>query len=286
MKKRIFATLISLLLIFACSFALASEQRVFDDAWLFSDEEAAAIEQRIAELRSAYDHDFVVLTADTGVYDTADYADTFYDENGFGTGDGNSGVLFFIDMENRTTHISTTGTMIDIIDDAREEAIFDTQMSYLGEGSFGDAMLASLDMAEEYILEGVADNHSAYDEETGELLDPSEYGSEYGESDISPLTMAIVGLILGSLAGLIAGLITKAIIKGQYAKKYKPSKYDFNSKSSLNLTASDTRVTNKVVTTRRIPRDNDSSRSSSGGSRSGVHRSSSGTRHGGGSRKF
>ena len=290
MKKRFFAILITILLVCSCSPALASEQRVFDQAGLLSGEESAALESRIAELRAAYDHDFAILTADAGVYDTADYADIFYEEQGFGAGDGNSGVLFFVDMENRTTYISTTGTMIDIIDDAREEAIFDAQMDYLGEGAFGDALMASLDMAEEYILDGVAGDHYAYDEETGGLLDPSEYGSEYQEPTVSRLAMAIVGLIFGSLLGLVAGLITRAVIKGSYNKKYKPAKYDFNSKSSLSLTVNDSRITNKAVTTRRIPRE-DTNRSSGGGfsggsSRSGVHRSSSGARHGGGGRKF
>lgn len=288
MKKRVFAAITALALLLCMGIAMADGQRVYDDAGLFSADEAAALEQRIAELRQQHGYDFAVHTADSGVYDTADYADTFYEDMGFGTGEEYSGVLFFIDMQSRTTFISTSGHLINIIDDAREEEIFDAQMDYLSAGDFGGAMLASLDMASQYIADGPVEGYYGYDETTGELLNPSDYGG-YEEPGFS-LARMLGGLAGGLALGLLAGVIARAAISRSYARRYKPVAYDIERNARLNLTASDSNVVNKFVTTRRIPRNNNSGGGGSfgrgGGGGSGVRISSGGRSHGGGGRRF
>lgn len=268
-------------------------QRVFDLAGLFSDEERAELERRVAELRQDIrPYDVAVLTADNGVYDTQDYADRFYEDHGIGTDENRSGVLYFLDMQNRTVWISTAGDLIGIIDDDRENEIFYAQDPYLGSGDWAGAMMAALDKTEEFVKAGVGQGTYIYDEATGEVLDGTQYtdlhDSEYyrRQTIMGILSSTGIGLIFGA----VVGLITRFSIKHRYAKKYQPVAYDWQSNSTLNLTANNSAVTNKFVTTRVIPRNNDSSGSFGGGfgggSGSGIHTSSGGMSHGGGGHKF
>ena len=269
------------------------EQRVFDLAGLFSEEERAQLEQRIADLRqSIRPYDAAVLTADNGVYDTKDYADRFYEDHGIGTDANRSGVLFFLDMQNRTVWISTAGDLIGIISDSREQEIFYEQDYYLGNGDWAGAMMVALDKTEEFVQDGVQDGMFIYDESTGELTENQEQYTDLHDSEYYR-RQAIEGVVgnagMGGVLGGLAGLITRGSIKRKYGKKYEPVRYEWERKSSLNLTANQSTITNKFVTTRVIPRQNDNNGSMGGFGGSGgggIHMSSGGMSHGGGGHKF
>ncbi len=271
--------------------AVDDVKRVFDLAGLFSEEERAALEQRIADLRKTISpYDVAVLTADQGVYDTQDYADRFYEDNGIGTDANRSGVLFFLDMQNRTMWISTAGDLIGIINDSREEEIFYYQDAYLANGDWAGAMMIALEKTEEFVRDGVAAGTHIYDESTGQDIANQEQYTDLHDSEYYR-RQAIAGALrttgFGGVMGVIAGFITRGVIKRNYAKKYKPVSYDWQSKSSLNLTGNQSVVTNKFVTTRVIPRDNNhSSGGGFGGGGGGIHMSSGGMSHGGGGHKF
>ena len=274
---------------------MEAERRVFDLAGLFSEEERAALEERIAELRkSLRPYDMAVLTADNGVYDTQDYADRFYEDHGIGTDENRSGVLFFLDMQNRTVWISTAGDLIGIISDSREEEIFYYQDDYLANGDWAGAMMVALDKTEEFVQDDVQEGMYIYDEATGELIENQEqyvdlHDSEYYRRQTIEGSIMYTGM--GGIFGGLAGLITRGSIKKKYSKKYEAVKYDWQSKSALNLTANQSTVTNKFVTTRVIPRQTNNNGGSmgggfGGGGGGGIHMSSGGMSHGGGGHKF
>ncbi|MBP5793935.1 MAG: TPM domain-containing protein, partial [Spirochaetaceae bacterium] len=75
-----------------------------------------------AEFLDKYNKEAVIVTTSDAQGKSAEaYADDFYDENDFGTGSGKDGVLFLIDMDNRKIHVSTSGSMIDYLEDWRIE---------------------------------------------------------------------------------------------------------------------------------------------------------------------
>ena len=268
-------------------------QRVFDLADLLTDDEEAELQSRIDGLVEQYNQDIGIVTVqDSSVTSTREFADKFYEDSGMGIGDNRTGVLFCIDMYNRETYLTTTGDMIDIIDDQRREEIFDAQMEYLSGGDYLGAFSISLDYTQQFIRMGVADNHMGINGATGETMDPGEYGSTYTpERPKTPAERAASAAMLGGIGGLIgllAGLIAKSSIQKSYARKYVPSEYNWRAKSKLNLRVNDSKLVNKFVTTRVIPRNNDSGPRSGGGghSTSTVHMSSGGMYHGGGGRKF
>ena len=137
MKKLLTAIVISALCLGLCSGALAdgTRQRVFDLADLLTDDEEAELQSRINELVAKDGQDIGIVTVeDESVMSTQEFADEFYENSGMGIGENRTGVLFCIDMYNRETYLTTTGDMIDIIDDQRREEIFDAQMEYLSGG--------------------------------------------------------------------------------------------------------------------------------------------------------
>ncbi len=287
MKRRVLALLLALLLLGCVSFALAAEQRVFDQAGLLSSAEIDLLEERIAQLRETLGVDIVVLTADEGVYDTTDYADVFYENGGFAS----SGVLYFIDMQNRMAWISTSGDMIDYIDDPREETILDDQMTCLADGDYYGAFNVALDWTDTFVTDGVGEGHYAYDEETGDILQPEDYGSNV-EYDYEPqgFHISFGGVLVCLGLGLLAGFIARAIVKYSYNKAYKAVDYAFREKSRLHLTTNTSVLSGQFVTTRVIPRDEGNNGRMGGGGfgggGSGVHISSGGGSHGGGGRSF
>ena len=87
--------------------------RVIDEAELFSDDEEALLKQRIAETTAAYNADIVVVTVpSTGSFSHMDYADDYYDYNGFGVGPEHDGFLLLIcmDSSHRGGWCTVTGT--------------------------------------------------------------------------------------------------------------------------------------------------------------------------------
>ena len=74
--------------------------RVVDTADIFTGEEEAALEARIAEIREEIDRDIVIFT-DVSTYGLSRevYAADFYDFNGYGCGDDREGVCLLICMD-------------------------------------------------------------------------------------------------------------------------------------------------------------------------------------------
>ena len=74
----------------------------------------------IDEAVMQYDMDIViVITDDVKGKSSMDFADDFYDDNGYGIGFDSSGLLFLVNMEDREVWISTAGTAIKVFTDAR-----------------------------------------------------------------------------------------------------------------------------------------------------------------------
>ena len=92
----------------------ASAPRVVDEADLFTDEEEAAILRAIEEKSARGGADIVVVTADKAYgMSHREYAQAFYDYNGYGFGSGRDGILLFICMEpgNRGWWTTATGSL-------------------------------------------------------------------------------------------------------------------------------------------------------------------------------
>jgi len=260
---------------------------VVDDAGLLSDDEIAEIEEKIEEIREKYDMDAVVVTTydvpknaySSSMEETRNWADDFYDDNGYGLGEDRAGILYLIDMRNRVSYVSTAGVMIDYISDDRLEELLDTADAYLYYRRYGDAAMSVLDKLEDILNRGIEEGHFRYDEATGERLT-----GLYNKLTASET----------AAAGVCGGLVTAVIIlivSGKYALRRETYKFNKLTQSRMTLTQDEKTFLRQDVTRVRMPQGGGGGGRSGGGGYhggggSGVHTSSGGFSHGGGGHHF
>lgn len=253
----------------------AQEQRVFDEADLFTPAQEQALEEDVAALRAQMQMDVVIVTAaDAQGKSARAYADDYYDDNGFGVGEDHDGVLLLIDMDNREAYISTCGAMIDLLTDGRIDAILDGVVLRLQEQDYAGAAQAFLARTQSYFEAGAVSGQYQYDTQTGQRSDQSAF----------PMLLRIA--ICAAVAAA-AGGITVWAVKSRYSMKTEAYTYPYRDRSTLSLSVQQDRFLHQTLTSRQIPRE--TSGAGSGGSssrRSSTHRSASGRKHGGGGRKF
>lgn len=266
MKKILLLSVVIVLLvcILAPSAALADGQKVYDNAELFTPEETAMLEETIDAYISVFDSDLAVVTItdDQGKTSMA-YADDFYDQNGF----GKNGMLFLINMDSRDLYISTSGGMIDILNDDRIDRLLDLQYEYVSNEDYYGAVQRSIEQVESYMDAGPVSG---------------QYTQPVSSRNLTADWIAISILIGAGIAGLVVLIIYK-----QYKKEYKTVPYDYRKEAKLVLNTTIDNLIDTHTTSRYIPPpDSSSGYGSSGSGRSSTHSSSSGSTHGGGGRSF
>jgi len=241
---------IAIVIIPSTIIASAAQTRVIDDAKLFSATEKASLEKQISKMQAKYNQDFVIVTTkDTKGKNAQNYADDYYDNNGYGIGSNKSGSLFLIDMGNRKFHISTTGKTINSFTNKnRDKTLTKVTSEMKSADYYGAAQVYLNDM------------------------------SKYIDSSKKKLTPFEAGIAL--LISLAVGGIFIAVIRYKYSFAGPQCAYPLKENSTLNLNVNEDTFLNKTVTSVIIQ----SSNSSGGGS--STHSSSSGSSHGGGGGSF
>ena len=288
MVKKLLLPLLLLMLLLPAS-ALADIQ-VIDNANIIDGEYESRITDVINQIEEEYQVDIVVLTTrdtrtaydqydDAEVYSIArNYADDYFDKNGYGFGENRDGMLYLIDMNNRVSWISSSGAMIEYITDDREEEIFDAASWYMSDGNYGMAVLRAMEQTERFMDDGIINGTVIYDEATGRILKIVKY---------NPLTFFEILIAIAAGAGV--ALIIIFSVRGSYSMKGGAYSYNAAANTECALVRNDELYLRQNVMRRArvtVSSGGPGGRSGSGGSRSGVHRSSSGRSHGGGGRRF
>lgn len=248
----------------------AEKALVFDDAMLFSQEEIISLENEANSLSKYYNMDIVIVTTDDAMAKTTmEYADDFFDYNGFGVGDNYDGILFLIDMDNSEAYISASGIGIKHLTDERIEKILDDVFDNgLSEGDYYGATLGFLRGTEIYLKAGIPSDQYNYPEEPKEKNKITEFD-----------------IIISILGGLGTSGIFFFSTKSKYKMKNPVKPLTFRNNSFVNFRSNEDKLVDSFVSTRIIPKPQNNSGSSSSG-KSTTHSSSSGRSHGGGGRKF
>lgn len=251
---------------FGGAFAAPPEKRVFDQGGFFSPSVIAELEKRTRDFQLQYQLDLVVLTTKKTFGKTSqEYADDFYDDEGFGIGADKSGLLLLIDLDNRQTYISTSGRAIEIFTDYRINRIIDEQLPKLKSGDYYGAFKTAIEAA-------------------AGMIEQDEKGMQASARAV-PMSME-KRLIISVLVGLAMGGLATMLVVFRYRKEYLPVGIADQLKCDMILTQRDDLLAGTSVTSRVI-RKKDSGPSSGGGfGGSSTHQSSSGRTHGGGGRGF
>lgn len=246
----------------------AVKDLVFDEGGLLSSEERVSLEDEANQLSEEYNMDIVITTTnDTGGKSSREYADDYFDYNGFGRGPDYDGILFLIDMDNREAYVSTSGLGIRYLTDQRIEGVLDEVFeSGLVDGDYYGASRGFLRRTRQYLQAGIPSDQYSVDEKEANRL-------------------TIFDMIIGLIGGSATGGLFYGSTRASYKLKNPGNPFSYRNNSIVNVVPGNDQLVDSMVTQRRIPRP-PTGGGSSGGGRSTTHRSSSGRTHGGGGRKF
>lgn len=245
----------------------AELKRVVDRASLFSSEEIVSLENSINDISTRYEMDIVIVTTDdVEGKSSRDYADDFFDYEGYGLGDDNSGILMLINMEDREVYLSTAGSGEKYFNDSRIESILDDVYLHFSDGDYFKVSEAFLSSTERFLESGIPSNQYTVDE-NGNKVESSE--------DIA----GRIGISI--LIALIVSSVVCGIVIFNYRKPRAVVEESYIDRSSIKFIKRSDRFITSHTTSRKIPKNNNSS-----GGASTIHTSSSGNSHGGGGRSF
>ncbi len=278
--KKITFLLIAFILLTTSIPTFAMNSRLNDGADLLTSSEEDLIISTLDTVNQSYGFDLVIVTTnDTDGKSVMEYADDYYDSNGY----GKDGILLLVDMGGREWWISTAGKGIDYFSDSTLDYIGSEMAYYLGGGYYLEAFQCFISLTESYISMGEEGYDTNYDYDYG-------YDSNFGvdsdftyESEYSFGTTLIVSLIAGFIIALIYVSSLKAKLTSVGAQK-EASNYAVN--NSLQIAATSDNFLYRNVSRVPRPKSNSSSHSGRSGGSHSVHRSSSGRSHGGRGGRF
>lgn len=267
-RLSLFALLVCILMVFNPIYVMAEKQLVIDEAGLLTQPQIEELNAKANALSEEYSMDIVITTTnDTGGKSSREYADDYFDYNGFGVGPEYDGILFLIDMDNREAYISTTGIGIKYLTDERIERVLDEVFdSGLVDGDFYGASLGFLNGTERYLEAGIPHNQHTVEEKINKIT--------------------LFDMIIALIGSLVVGGIFVGSVKTSYKLRNPGNPFSYRNNSIVNIANTEDRLVDTFVTHRIIPKPKPSSGGGSSGGRSTTHRSSSGRSHGGGGRKF
>lgn len=265
MKKSIIYLLLAVCMIFSVILpAGASEYYpLFDEPDLLTEGEESELIAKLENICSQKQMEVVVAAFETiGDYTPMEYADDFYDYNGYGYGENRDGLILIIVMDTSDWWISTRGSAIPAFTDAGIDFIGKQIVPYLSDGDYYGAF-------------------NRFAEQCVAFIDQANAGDPYDTHNLPKEAFDKgMALVIALVAGLIIAAIYTAKLKGQLKSvQAQRAAADYVKQNSMNVTES-----RDFFLYRKVNRTEKSSSSSSGGS--STHRSSSGATHGGGGGKF
>lgn len=288
--KRILSLLICGLLVLCLAFTVSAEDGlsiqvtgadastlVVDSADLLTDAEEADLLQLAGEISQRQQCDVVIVTEnDIGFKSPMEYADDYFDNNGYGRGSERSGILLLLSMAERDWWISTRGFAIQAFTDDGIQYLWDKASSQISNGSYAIGFRAYLNAADTML--------SAY-HGTLEERELSNFQDEFNQftgngprQKPSVVKTTLFALAAGFMLAFLPSSTLRAQLKSVRAKynatNYKrPDSMHLDRTRDIYLYAN---TTSRLIETQR----------SSGGGGSSTHISSSGATHGGGGGKF
>jgi uncharacterized protein len=219
----------------------------------------------------------IVITNNTEGKSSMAFADDFYDNNGYGVGSDNTGILLLINMDKRETWISTTGKAIDIFRDTRISDMNSNVKGELSNKEYYEACKIFIKDVKNYANMGIpASTDTSIDTNT----DTSIYtGTVYAETTylqkvfkmIKFFPIYIGALIISIIATIVASLSSKGKVTIN-SQTYEGGSFVLSNTKDDFIREATTMV--KIQS------------SSNNGSKSSTHSGSSGQSHGGGGGSF
>lgn len=257
MKRFVIVFAVFLLLLSLSPAVLANGQTVVDEANLLTPQQEEDLAVYAESIINEYGMDVAIVVVSSLDGKSAQaYADDYFDYNGYGIGDDDSGVLFLLAIDDREYAISTYGKAIDALSDRDIDELLDCVYNEFVSGNYYLGLRTYLDNLE------------------NEFYDYAQSGKP-GKPNYA--SIGIISLAVGAGAG---GIGLAAMRSGMKTAKPQVGARSYLTENSFTLPVN--QDTFLYTRTSRTPIPS----SSSGGGRGSTHTSSSGRSHGGGSRRF
>ena len=236
--------------------------RLMDEADLLTREEEEKLLAELNEISRRQQVDVVVVTVySLGGKSSMEYADDYFDYNGYGQGADRSGVLLLHSPEERDWWISTRGYGITAFTDAGIKYIGEQVTPYLAQGDNFEAYQTFARYCDDFLTRA----------KNG---DPFEGGSHRDKS-LSPVAIPVCIVI----AAGISALVMKSLVAKLKIIHPRQDAMDYVQQGSMEIRENREWFLYRTVTRRARPKEH-----SGGGS--SIHTSSSGATHGGGGGKY
>ena len=255
---------ILMLLCFGRTAFAAGSSRLTDNAGLLSAAQRTELCSKLDEISQRQQFDVVVVTVNSlDGKSPMEYADDWYDYNGWGFGSGKDGALLLVSMEARDWWVSTCGFGITAVTDAGLDYMSDKFLPYLSDGDYYEAFDKFASLCDSFVTQ--ARTGSAYDR---------------GNMPKSPYPLAVF-ILISVGAGFVTSLICVSVMKGKL-KSVRLQAYANNYVKSGSVSITDSRDMYLYSAVSKRPRP----QQTTGVGGSSTHTSSSGGFHGGGGGKF
>lgn len=243
--------------------------RLVDTENLLDTDEQKELEAKLDEISERHQCDVVIVTIDTlGERNAQEYADDFYDAQGYGFGENHDGILLLVAMNERRWAMSTTGWGIQVFTDAGLDYISEAFRSKLSEGDYAEAFDTFANLCDNFIAQAAEGQ-------------PYDVNNMPKVSFLSRLLTSIIpGVILGIIAALIHSFSMRHASNGGVIDGVKNADV-YITKEGILFTGNRSRFIRSEVLRHYNP-----PQKSSGGGGSSTHIGSSGTSHGGSSGGF
>lgn len=257
MKKTVTLLVICLMLaslILPCSASEFENYPITDAAELLTYDEFEELSEKAEKIREKYNFDVAIITEyemETGTAEAT--ADDYYDEFGFGAGENDDGILFYISMDPRKYHFSTHADGLRVFNDNGIDHLKENVEPYLRDDDYYGAMNEYLKICDEF-------------------LEMAANGKPYGEDDdsiIIIIALALIPLLIAWVMMKVKLGKMKTAVKNDYAANYVKQ-------GSKRLEFSRDIFLYSQITRTEKPKNTSSS----------SHTSSSGRTHGGGGGSF
>ncbi len=262
-----------------------------DFADLISQDDANTLNNKLEQLSELYSCEVAILTVNsTDGKDITEFADDYYDYNGFGYGDNDDGIMLVVDMGGREFAITTHGTAIDIFTDYNLSQVENAFVGELSAGNYTNAFIAFYESCEkifidyEYYQNNYDGGYVYFPDDDGVTSDDYYDNNDNSGNGIAEI-FSLKWIIISVVTGIIIAVIYTSVLQSQLKTvKSKPSASDYVVPGSVQITQQRDVFMYRDVKKTPKPKNNTSTGRSGGssfGGSSSTHRSSSGRTHGG-----
>lgn len=237
-----------------------------DNGDLLTDSEEQTVLAKLNSVSEKQNCDVAVVTIESLNGKTAtQYADDYYDYNGYGVGSSKDGILFLISINDRKWALSTKGSCITAFTDKGQSYIMDQIKPDLKNDKFEAAFMDYANLCDQFLTQ-------------------AKTGKAYDVNNMPFTPLSIMWIPISLLIGALISLIIMSIAKGKLKTvRFQPAAGSYIRQNSMRLTENRDVYLYHHVSKSAKPKDTGSS---SGGGGSSTHTSSSGSTHGGSSGDF